>query len=91
MICDGFKRALSERAESFSREIENGAPTPFDAVKALIMGIPIEDRRHGFEETLPFKDISSGKALCKFPSPDDFPCIGLRYRSRTPSSRSEAR
>jgi hypothetical protein len=46
MICGRFKSRLAQRAESFSNEIGNGAPSPFDAVRALIMG-PVPEKGHG--------------------------------------------
>lgn len=117
MISGRFKRELQSKADYFATEISGGAPSPFDAVRALIMGT-VPEKGHGFmyaygyetiiehfgrfldnnafssirwsymeevekafnraglAETLPFSDLYCGKALCKFPHPDDFPCYG---------------
>jgi len=46
-ICGRFKAHLAQQANWFESEIANGAPTPFDAVKALIMGT-VPEKGHGF-------------------------------------------
>ncbi|MDI1478556.1 hypothetical protein [Polyangium sp. y55x31] len=116
-ICGRFKERLAQQADWFKSEIAGGAPTPFDAVKALIMGT-VPEKGHGFmyayayerivehfgryldnsrfssirwsymeaveegwkqsglDETLPFRDLHLGKALCVFPTPNDFPSTG---------------
>jgi len=117
MICGRFKADLARQEQYFSTEIASGAPSPFDAVRALLMG-GVPDKGHGFmyayayekviehfgrflpngafssirwsfmeaveesfkktglDEALPFRDLYIGRALCAFPTPDDFPCIG---------------
>ncbi|MDI3288067.1 hypothetical protein [Polyangium sp. 15x6] len=46
-ICGRFKADLARQADWFETEIAGGAPTPFDAVKALIMGT-VPEKGHGF-------------------------------------------
>ncbi|MDI1448559.1 hypothetical protein [Polyangium sp. 6x1] len=46
-ICGRFKERLAGQADWFKTEIAGGAPTPFDAVKALIMGT-VPEKGHGF-------------------------------------------
>lgn len=56
MISGRFKSRLAQRADWFSTEIENGSPTPFDAIKALIMG-PVPEKGHGFMYAYAYETI----------------------------------
>ncbi len=56
MICGRFRNDLSRRQDWFSSEIEGGAPSPFDAIRALIMGDP-PMVGHGFMYGYAYKDL----------------------------------
>lgn len=56
MICGRFKSRLQQRADYFASDIQNGAPTPFDAIRALLIG-PVPDKGHGFMYAYAYETI----------------------------------